>query len=93
MAIQTEGGFLPHPVVTPDVVLSPSERLSVVVDFSRYPVGSKVVLRNLMDEVPGDPFDPDRTREVMRFDVVADADDPSSVPADLLPLPEDIRPL
>jgi FtsP/CotA-like multicopper oxidase with cupredoxin domain len=92
VAVQTEGGFLPHPVVTPDVVLSPSERLSVVVDFSRYPVGTKVVLRNLMDEVPGDPFDPDRTREVMRFDVVADADDPSSVPADLLPLPEDVRP-
>jgi spore coat protein A, manganese oxidase len=92
VAVQTEGGFLPHPVTTPDIVLAPSERISVVVDFSRYPVGSKVVLRNLMGEVPGDPFDPERTREVMRFDVVADATDTSSVPADLLPLPEDIRP-
>lgn len=73
VVVQTEGGFLPHPITTPDIVLSPSERISVVVDFSRYPVGSKVVLRNLMDEVPGDPFDPDKTREVMRFDVVADA--------------------
>ena len=44
-----------------------------------------------MDGVPGDPFDEDKTRQVMRFDVVADAPDPSSVPADLRPLP-DIRP-
>jgi spore coat protein A, manganese oxidase len=92
IAIQTDGGMLPHPVATPEVELAPSERLSVVVDFSRYPIGTKVVLQNLMDDVPGDPFDRAKTREVMRFDVVADAADPSSIPADLLPLPDDIRP-
>lgn len=90
--VQTEGGFLPHPVSVPDFELASSERLSVVVDFSRYPVGSKIVLRNVMGDVPGDPFGEDKTREVMRFDVVSDAADPSRVPADLLPLPEDIRP-
>jgi spore coat protein A len=92
VAVQSEGGFLPHPVATPSFELAPSERLSVVVDFSRYKVGSRVVLRNVMDQVPGDPFDEDKTREVLRFDVSEDASDPSSVPSDLLPLPELIDP-
>lgn len=92
VAIQTDGGYLPHPVTTPEVEMAPSERLSVVIDFSRYPIGTKIVLQNVMDEVPGDPFDAAKTRQVMRFDVVADADDPSSVPADLLPLPEALDP-
>jgi spore coat protein A len=90
--IQTEGGFLPHPVVTSEVELAPSERLSVVVDFSRYPIGTRVVLQNTMDGVPGDPFDPAKTRQVMRFDVMEEATDDSFVPDDLLPLPEDMRP-
>ena len=91
-AVQTEGGFLPHPVTIPDFELAVSERLSVVIDFAKYPIGTKIVLQNIMDDVPGDPFDRNKTREVMRFDVTSDAPDPSSVPADLLPLPEDVRP-
>jgi spore coat protein A len=90
--IMSDGGFLPHPVVTPDLVMSPSERYSVVIDFSRYPVGSQIILQNLMDDIPGNPFPAENTRQVMRFDVVDDADDPSSVPADLAPLPAGIRP-
>jgi spore coat protein A, manganese oxidase len=92
IVVQTEGAFVPHPIRVQEFELAPSERLSVVVDFSRYPVGTKVVLRNVMSDIPGDPFDEDKTRQVMRFDVVADATDPSSVPADLLPLPEVVDP-
>jgi len=91
IATHSEGGLFPHPVRTQDIVLSPSERMGVVVDFSRYPIGTKVILENVMDEIPGDPFDEAKTRQVMRFDVVANAADPSSVPSDLVPLP-DIRP-
>lgn len=81
--VQTEGGFVPHPIDTPDIVLAPSERISFVIDFGRLPVGTRVTLRNEMDQQPGDPYDQADTREVMRFDVVADATDPTSVPADL----------
>jgi FtsP/CotA-like multicopper oxidase with cupredoxin domain len=91
IVIQSDGGLMPHPVATEDLVIAESERYSVVIDFSRYPIGTKVVLQNVMEDVPGDPFDSDKTRSVMRFDVVANAVDPSSVPRDLAPLP-DIRP-
>jgi spore coat protein A len=92
VVISTEGGMLPNPVPTGDVLLSPSERIGVVVDFSRYPLGTSIVLRNTFGDVPGDPFDVDATREVMRFDVVEDAVDDSHVPDDLVPLPEDVDP-
>ena len=46
-------------------------------------------MRNLMDEVPGDPYDEDKTREVMRFNVTEDAVDPGRLPADL-PVPNDM---
>ena len=90
--IQSEGGFLPRPVDTQDIVIAPSERYSFILDFGRLPLGSRVVLRNMMDEVPGDPYDEGKTREIMRFDVTADATDPSSVPAVLPAAGEAVRP-
>jgi FtsP/CotA-like multicopper oxidase with cupredoxin domain len=91
--VGTDGGLLPHPVETADIVLSPSERIDVVVDFGRFPIGTSIVLENRFgDELPGDPFDPRQVRQVMRFDVVEDVTDPSSVPDDLGPLPPDLDP-
>ena len=91
VATHSEGGLFPHPVITPFIEMAPSERYGVVIDFSRYPIGTKIVIENVLDNVPGDPFDPDKTRPVMRFDVMAGAAPRSSVPRDLVPLP-DIRP-
>src|SRR3712207_408465 len=63
--------------------------MSFILDVRRLPVGSQVVLRNVMDEVPGDPYDEQKTREIMRFDVTSDAVDRGSVPSDL-PVPNDL---
>ncbi|MBO8188116.1 multicopper oxidase family protein [Streptomyces spirodelae] len=79
--IGTDGGLLPEPVPTRVLQLWPGERQEIVVDFSRYGVGRRLVLDNtyLFDgETPG----------IMRFDVVREARDPSRVPDRLRPVPD-----
>ncbi|MFJ8965515.1 multicopper oxidase family protein [Lentzea sp. NPDC102401] len=73
--IGSDGGLYANSVETEELLLSSAERADVVVDFSKYPVGSKVTLT---DSVGG---------EILRFDVVRRASDPSRVPAALRPLP------
>lgn len=79
--IASDGGLLPAPAQAWAVPLWPGERIDVVVDFSQYPVGSQVVLESLAS-FPGE------TPDVMRFDVVREAHDPSSVPGELRPAPD-----
>jgi FtsP/CotA-like multicopper oxidase with cupredoxin domain len=86
--IGSDGGFLEHPVETPSLFMAEAERYDVVIDFAKYPVGTKIVLRNTIAPDPfGDPVDPDKIRAVMRFDVVADATSDFDIPADLGPGP------
>ncbi|MBT2479841.1 multicopper oxidase family protein [Streptomyces sp. ISL-94] len=80
--IGTDGGLLERPFTTDTVGLSPGERADVVVDFSRYPVGTKIVLENTLG-----PGTPDQVGKVLRFDVVRTASDPSRVPDVLRTLP------
>ncbi|WP_337192248.1 multicopper oxidase family protein [Streptomyces sp. HUCO-GS316] len=79
--IGSDGGLLPSPVPTAEVPLWPAERQEVVIDFSRYPVGTRLVLENAA-ALPGE------APEVLRFDVVRAADGPSSVPARLREAPD-----
>lgn len=81
--IGSDGGLLPRPHTTDQFILTPGERVDVVVDFSRYAVGEKVVLENTII------FNgtAEQVGQVMRFDVVRTADDPSSVPSTLRTLP------
>jgi spore coat protein A len=70
--IATDQGLLPRPVVLSTIGLAPAERIEVVIDFSLYPIGTQVVLRNRRAEgLPG---------LVMRFDVVRAARNDSSIP-------------
>ncbi|MGI8480861.1 MAG: multicopper oxidase family protein, partial [Chthoniobacterales bacterium] len=78
--IGSDGGLLSYPVLRQEISLAPAERIDVVIDFSRYPVGTSVVLRN--QEYSASPSIPD----VMRFDVVREEADESSVPATLRPM-------
>ncbi|MFF0745867.1 multicopper oxidase family protein [Streptomyces sp. NPDC004111] len=80
--IGTDGGLLERPVTTDTVGLSPAERADVVIDFSRYPVGTKIVLENTLG-----PETPDKVGRVLRFDVVRKAADTSRVPDVLRSLP------
>ncbi len=80
--IGSDGGLLERPFVTDTITLTPAERADVVVDFSRYPVGTKIVLQNTLG-----PGTPDQVGNVLRFDVVRTAPDPSRIPDVLRTLP------
>ena len=75
--IGTDGGLLPKPVSRQSMLITPAERLDVIVDFSTQPVGSQIVLKNLLGS--------GTTADVMRFDVVRQASDDSAVPDTLRP--------
>nr|WP_179950854.1 multicopper oxidase family protein [Kibdelosporangium phytohabitans] len=77
--IGSDGGLLPAPVTATSFDLWPGERVEAVIDFSRYPVGTQLVLFNDLGDV-------ESTQQVMRFDVTRTATDDSRVPAVLRPL-------
>ena len=73
--IGSDQGLLAAPVVLSTISLAMAERVEIVVDFSVYPLGTRVVLENRRGDGP--------LRSVMRFDVVRTARDDSSVPEHL----------
>ncbi|GCE28491.1 spore coat protein A [Dictyobacter alpinus] len=75
--IGSDGGLLPAPAARQTIRISPAERFDVIVDFSQYPVGSQIVLKNLLGE--------GQTTDIMRFDVVRRAKDDSLIPKTLAP--------
>ena len=75
--VGSDGGLLEAPISHDRVLISPAERFDVVIDFSRYPVGTKVKLRNLAGK--------GKTADVMRFDVVRQEREESTVPEELAP--------
>jgi len=94
--IGSDGGFLPAPVQLSQLLMSPAERMEVIVDFSVLPPGAEVILQNLAPDEPfggGEPHvdfrvaDRNTTGQVMQFRVVPlTAADPST-PPNLLTLP------
>jgi FtsP/CotA-like multicopper oxidase with cupredoxin domain len=83
--IATDGGLLPAPVLCREIPLAMAERVEVIIDFSRYPVGANLVLQNLNTAgVSGAISD-----EVMQFHVAREERDDRALPtrlADLQPL-------
>jgi spore coat protein A len=82
--IGSDGGLLSAPFPQTKLLMAPAERFDVIIDFSRYTVGTQVVLKNL----DGD----DNTSQVMRFDVVRVQRDDSAIPARLAPHEESLNP-
>ncbi|UQX04391.1 multicopper oxidase family protein [Streptomyces sp. RerS4] len=82
--IGTDGGLLTAPHRTNSVSITPGERADIVIDFSRYPVGSTVELVNKA-AAPGEPVD--LIGRVLQFRVTRTASDDSVVPAALRTLP------
>jgi spore coat protein A len=94
--IGSEGGFLPAPVVRESLLMSPAERVDVVVDFTGLPAATELFLIN---EGPDEPFGggepgtdfepahPDTTGQVLKVVVVPLATPDTSLPADQLTLP------
>ncbi|MFF0430224.1 MULTISPECIES: multicopper oxidase family protein [unclassified Streptomyces] len=72
LQIASDGGLLPEPVPRTSLTLAPAERVEIVVDFSRRPLGSKLVLS-------------DTNGPVMRFDITRRVLDTARVPDTLRP--------
>jgi FtsP/CotA-like multicopper oxidase with cupredoxin domain len=76
--IGTDGGLLPAAVESPSVRVAMAERVEVVVDFADYPIGSQILLENRGGQ--------GQLGQIMRFDVVREEADDSSIPPVLRPL-------
>ncbi|MGF1569874.1 MAG: multicopper oxidase family protein [Nodosilinea sp.] len=86
--IGSDGGLLTAPVEvkTPYQVLriGMAERYEVIIDFSRYPVGTSLYLKNL--GFTGSIDTDSRIQSLMRFDVVREEPDDSRIPDRLRPV-------
>jgi len=82
--IATDGGLMPHPQTVISFRAASSERYEVVIDFSKYPKGRRVILQNTS---PTNNRDFPNTNKIMAFDVGGDVTDPShnSIPDALDP--------
>jgi spore coat protein A len=82
--IASEGGLAPVPQQVADFRFGMAERYEMVIDFSKYPIGQRVVLQNLQ---PKNNIEFPNTDKVMAFDVVAEPStlDGNSIPDQLNP--------
>ncbi|HEY9780369.1 MAG TPA: multicopper oxidase domain-containing protein [Leptolyngbyaceae cyanobacterium] len=78
--IGTDAGLMSAPVRVKDFRLGMAERYEFIIDFSKYAVGTQVVLKNL--GLPNND-DYDGTDQIMRFEVVRQEADTSSIPSTL----------
>ncbi|MHA3772828.1 multicopper oxidase family protein [Verrucomicrobiota bacterium sgz303538] len=70
--IGTDGGLLQRPMPKSKIDIWPSERLDIVIDFSQFPVGTQLYLRNT--------YEVDEMASIVRFDVTRKVKDTSKVP-------------
>jgi len=67
--VGTDQGLLYRPVPQQKLLFAPGERADIVVDFSKLPAGTKLIMRNdaATPYSGGDPVDPATTGQVMEF--------------------------
>jgi spore coat protein A, manganese oxidase len=78
--VGSDGGLLGAPVAHRTIPIAPAERFDVVIDFSKYEVGTKVTLKNR----PSDGA----TADIMRFRIVRNEKEESAVPERLSDISE-----
>lgn len=89
--IANDGNLLPAPINTKSLRIAPAERGDIVIDFSKYPIGSQLFLVNRLSQIsgrgPAGLVSPGT--QILRFDVSreAPARDYSRVPSTLRVLP------
>lgn len=93
--IGTDGGLLEKSVHMTELTIGPSERMDVVLDFSKYQPGTEIVIENTarspfdFDPPVGIDPDPKKDGQIMQFRVVElDGTDTSKVPAVLSRIPK-----
>lgn len=78
--IGTDAGLMGAPAQVSNFRIGMAERYEVVIDFSKYKVGTKIVLRN---NHPDNNDKYDNTDRIMQFEVVRTESDPTSIPSKL----------
>ena len=73
--IATDGGLIPAPQQVASFRHGMAERYSVVIDFAKYRIGQRVILRNLG---PENNINFDTTGVVMAFDIVSESTEPAN---------------
>lgn len=88
--IGSDGGLLEKPVAMNEIIIGPSERVDVIIDFTDQPVDSKIVMRNTanspFDFPPpiGQPPNSETDGQIMQFRVIASTgEDTSTIPTTL----------
>jgi FtsP/CotA-like multicopper oxidase with cupredoxin domain len=87
--IASDQGLLRHPVTVNKLIMGMAERYEIVVDFSKYPLGTRLFLLNAEQQSKGrgpDGFDLRAAVPILRFDV--DINDPEVNP---VPIPDPLR--
>jgi spore coat protein A len=84
IVIASDAGLLSAPVRTKTLRIGMAERYDIIIDFSKYPIGTQVVLKNpiFFGNIDSDT----RTQVIMRFDVVRNETDDSKIPDTLRPV-------
>ncbi|APX00472.1 multicopper oxidase family protein [Arthrobacter sp. QXT-31] len=80
--VATDGGLMPAAQQVTSWRHSSAERYEILIDFSKYPAGKRVELRNLSND---NNVDYDNTSKVMAFDVSDEAIDTSGPAARVMP--------
>src|SRR5829696_9102054 len=78
--VGSDGGLLGAPIRHRNIRIAQAERFDVVIDFSKYEVGTEITLKNRMGE--------GKTASVMRFRVTSKEKDDSAVPERLADMEE-----
>ncbi|MBZ5608644.1 MAG: multicopper oxidase family protein [Acidobacteriia bacterium] len=73
--IGSDGGLLAAPIRQRTIKMAPAERFDLIVDFSKYRLGSTVTLLNKASS--------GATGQIMRFQVTREERDPSAIPPQL----------
>ena len=71
--IATDGGYVEKPITLSSILLSPSERAEILIDFSKLEVGSKIIMtNNALAPYPVGPLpDPETVGQIMQFTVTS----------------------
>jgi FtsP/CotA-like multicopper oxidase with cupredoxin domain len=82
--IATDGGLMPAPQPVGSFRIGTAERYEIVIDFSKYKIGQKVVLKNLL---PKNNINYPNSDKLMQFEVASEATslDGNDVPSQLNP--------
>lgn len=83
--IGSDGGYLKTPVQLTSKIISPGERIDILVDFSNVPAGERIVLENFAGTAQ-DALTAQTTGRIMQFTVTDEAGfTPQQLPSDLNP--------